>query len=104
MTEFKLTEDVAFFHASSKTLIEADLLFNLPPTEQYSKTTYRTTLPLLGPLLTPTAKAHKHFLWGAGKDKEAMKRDAKAVAAWDFERIIPCHGVSLLTWLSLYWC
>jgi len=22
-----------------------------------------------------------------------MKRDAKTVAEWDFERIIPCHGV-----------
>lgn len=22
-----------------------------------------------------------------------MKRDAKTVAAWDFEKIIPCHGV-----------
>ena len=22
-----------------------------------------------------------------------MKRDAKTVAGWDFERIIPCHGV-----------
>jgi len=22
-----------------------------------------------------------------------MKRDARTVASWDFERIIPCHGV-----------
>jgi hypothetical protein len=22
----------------------------------------------------------------------AMSRDAKVVAAWDFDRIIPCHG------------
>ena len=22
-----------------------------------------------------------------------MKRDAKTIAGWDFERIIPCHGV-----------
>ena len=27
-------KDVAFFHPASKSLIEADLLFNLPPTEQ----------------------------------------------------------------------
>jgi len=26
----------------------------------------------------------------------AMAKDAKAVSAWDFERIIPCHGVSTL--------
>lgn len=24
-----------------------------------------------------------------------MQRDAKTVAGWDFERIIPCHGVRL---------
>lgn len=24
----------------------------------------------------------------------AMKKDVKTVADWDFERIIPCHGVS----------
>ncbi len=24
-----------------------------------------------------------------------MKRDAKTVAGWKFEKIIPCHGVSL---------
>jgi hypothetical protein len=29
-------KDVAFFHKASKTLVEADLLFNLPPYEQVS--------------------------------------------------------------------
>ena len=24
-----------------------------------------------------------------------MKRDVKTVAGWDFDRIIPCHGVRL---------
>ena len=24
-----------------------------------------------------------------------MRKDAKTVASWDFERIIPCHGVSV---------
>jgi hypothetical protein len=24
-----------------------------------------------------------------------MARDAKTVAGWDFDRIIPCHGVSV---------
>lgn len=26
-----------------------------------------------------------------------MKRDVKTVAGWDFERIIPCHGVGPLS-------
>lgn len=32
-----------------------------------------------------------------------MKRDVKYVDGWDFERIIPCHGVSTLA-VSLLWC
>jgi hypothetical protein len=31
-------------------------------------------------------------VWAGGSDKEAMKKDVKTVAGWDFERIIPCHG------------
>lgn len=29
-----MTKEVAFFHKDSKSLIEADLLFNMPPNEQ----------------------------------------------------------------------
>ena len=31
---------------------------------------------------------------------DAMKEDAVAVSGWDFERIIPCHGVSLALTIS----
>jgi hypothetical protein len=30
----------------------------------------------------------------------AMRRDAKTVADWDFDKIIPCHGVSSFILLS----
>ena len=33
----------------------------------------------------------------------AMKCDAKTVAGWDFERIIPCHGVRLRYFKMLIW-
>ncbi|KAJ7167360.1 hypothetical protein C8R43DRAFT_985050 [Mycena crocata] len=36
-------KDVAWFHAASKTLIVADSLFNIPATEQYSKSTHKAT-------------------------------------------------------------
>jgi len=84
-------KDVAFYHPESKTMMQADLLFNLPPTEQYSKSKLSGKVPIIGKL-TPYSWAHKRFLWSMGVDKEAMKRDAKTVANWDFERIIPCHG------------
>ncbi|OCB83911.1 hypothetical protein A7U60_g9117 [Sanghuangporus baumii] len=89
---FSRNQDVAFNHVASRTLIEADLLFNLPASEQYSKSSSSGKVPLVGAMLTPYSWMHKKFVWGAGKDKEAMKRDARTVSGWDFDRVIPCHG------------
>ncbi|KAG8985675.1 hypothetical protein FRB94_001934 [Tulasnella sp. JGI-2019a] len=85
-------KDVAFLHVPSKTLIEADLLFNFPPLEQYSKSkeSGRTWVPLIGSL-NPWKGIHKTFLNKLGKGP-SMKDDAKVVAGWDFDRVIPCHG------------
>ncbi|KIK70265.1 hypothetical protein GYMLUDRAFT_34761 [Collybiopsis luxurians FD-317 M1] len=84
-------KDVAFFHPASKSMIQADLLFNLPPTEQYSKSKSSGRLPLIGNF-GPYSWFHSSFASSMGEDQEAMKRDVKTVANWDFERIIPCHG------------
>ncbi|KAJ7484474.1 hypothetical protein FB451DRAFT_85628 [Mycena latifolia] len=99
-------KDVAFFHPASATLIEADLLFNLPCTEQYSKTKSSGKIPLLGGV-GPSSWLHSKFSASMGEDKAAMKRDVKAVADWDFHRIIPCHGDVIETggkqaWLAAY--
>ncbi|KAG8863503.1 hypothetical protein FRB96_008243 [Tulasnella sp. 330] len=85
-------KDVAFLHAPSRTLIEADLLFNLPATEQYSKSkdSAKTWVPFVGSL-SPWKGPHKFILKQLGKGP-SMKDDAKLVAGWDFDRIIPCHG------------
>ncbi|KAI8986645.1 hypothetical protein BD414DRAFT_416221 [Trametes punicea] len=84
-------KDVAFYHPKSKTMIEADLLFNLPAIEQHSMTGSSGKFPLFSKF-NPHMWVHKRFAWTLGVDKEAMKRDVKTVAGWDFERIIPCHG------------
>ncbi|KAJ7731144.1 hypothetical protein DFH07DRAFT_847740 [Mycena maculata] len=99
-------KDVAWFHTSSKTLIVADLLFNLPGNEQYSKSKSNAKVPILGKL-DPWGALHKRFVWGEGKDKPAMMRDAKTVLAWAPERIIMCHGDVIETegtkaWASAY--
>ncbi|PCH44721.1 hypothetical protein WOLCODRAFT_77748, partial [Wolfiporia cocos MD-104 SS10] len=90
-----VNKDVAFFHPASKTLIEADLLFNLPPTEQYSKTGSSGRIPIFG-TLSPYQWIHKRFVYSLGTDKEQATslphRDVRTVVGWDFERIIPCHG------------
>jgi len=99
-------KDVAWLHKPSKTLIVADLIFNLPANEQYSKSKRRKT-GFLTKKLNPYTEFHKNLIWGESKDKAAMAKDAKAVAAWDFERIIPCHGDTIETdakkaWESVY--
>ncbi|KAJ3558084.1 hypothetical protein NM688_g1123 [Phlebia brevispora] len=89
-------KDVAWLHVPSRTLIVADLIFNLPAVEQYSKTSaspsVRPPISWLLPKFEPYATSFQKFLWNQGKDKEAMRRDAKKVSEWEFDRIIPCHG------------
>jgi len=84
-------KDVAFFHPESKSLIEADLLMNLPCNEQYSKSKTPNKLFGIGGF-GPYSGLHSRLTWSLGSDTEAMKRDARTVDGWDFERIIPCHG------------
>ncbi|THU80656.1 hypothetical protein K435DRAFT_785353 [Dendrothele bispora CBS 962.96] len=73
-------KDVAFFHPASKTMIQADLLFNLPPTEQYSKSKSSGKVPGFS-TFGPSS-------WLHSKVTSALAVDN----AWDFDRIIPCHG------------
>ncbi|KAF8588156.1 hypothetical protein K439DRAFT_1629994 [Ramaria rubella] len=83
-------KDVAFHHPASKTLVVADLIFNLPAKEQYSKVLKKPYF--LNADMGPYGWLHQKFVWFAGTDKEAMRRDVRTVAEWDFDRIIPCHG------------
>ncbi|KIY72993.1 hypothetical protein CYLTODRAFT_417504 [Cylindrobasidium torrendii FP15055 ss-10] len=89
-------KDVVFLHTPSKTLLEADLLFNLPATEQYSKVQDQGETPLVGnELCSSWLQSILSSL--AGQDKEEMTRDAQTVNGWDFDRIVPCHGDVLET-------
>jgi len=123
-------KDVAFFHPASKTMVQADLLFNLPCTEQVSPNDFlcrsfldhhclvlvfqgevfwtrtfnwrRNRTPLLvsikiclehGSRQRVVRFVHEHFWHANILLYSTMKRDVKTVAGWNFERIIPCHGV-----------
>ncbi|KAH7882377.1 hypothetical protein F5I97DRAFT_1931566 [Phlebopus sp. FC_14] len=85
-------KDVAFLHVTSKSLIEADLLLNLPATEQVKRVYSKTSSWIPQATLKPDSWAHQRIIRGVTTDAEAMKRDARTVASWDFSRIIPCHG------------
>jgi len=96
-------KDVTFFHPASATMIEADLLLNLPCTEQYSKTGSSGALPFFFPGFEPSSWLHAKFSASKSEDKVAMKRDVKTVADWDFQRIIPCHGDVIETGAKQAW-
>jgi hypothetical protein len=95
-----VNKELVFLHKPSRTLIEADLLFNLPATEQYSKAGVNPRGGILtkifGGIMNTQGNMtwQKRFLWyGAGsKDRSGFAASAKRIKAWDYDRVIPCHG------------
>lgn len=93
-------KELVFLHKPTKTLIEADLLFNMPPTEQYSRTGVAPDAGIFskffGAMLNTRGdmRWQKRFLWygPGGKDRAGLAESAKRINSWDFDRIIPCHG------------
>lgn len=95
-----MNKELVFNHKPSRTLIEADLIFNLPATEQMSRTGESATSGLLTKLFTGinhtqgSAVWQKRFIWygPSSADRPAFNKSVARIAAWDFDRIIPCHG------------
>ena len=82
-------------------MIEADLLFNLPATEQFSKSGVDPQSGILTKLFGGIMNTRgdmvwqKRFLWYAAskQDRAGFAESAKKIkSSWDVERIIPCHG------------
>ncbi|KAH8701839.1 beta-lactamase-like protein [Talaromyces proteolyticus] len=92
-------KEIVFLHKPTKTMIQADFIFNLPANEQYSRTDESPTsgiwTKLLGPLgsTSPPATWQKRFVWYVtAKDRKSMTESVARINTWDFDRIIPCHG------------
>jgi len=93
------SREIVLLHKPSRTMVEADLLFNLPASEQYSRTGenagkgWATRLAHFFMNTTPGHKGQQRLNWYVlPKDKASFAASARKVAAWDFDRIIPCHG------------
>lgn len=93
-------KELVFNYRPDRTLIEADLLFNLPAHEQYSRAGETATSGLLTKLFVGMMSAQgsaiwqKRFIWYAAsaKDRPAFSRSVQRISKFDFDRIIPCHG------------
>ncbi|RPB05246.1 hypothetical protein L873DRAFT_1825395 [Choiromyces venosus 120613-1] len=93
-------KEIVFLHKSEEeggTLIQADLLFNLPAYEQFSKSGVSATGGMMTKMMTrfmnTKGRGQMWFNWYMlSKDKPSFSKSAKVVASWEFERIVPCHG------------
>ncbi|OBR08827.1 hypothetical protein CH63R_07592 [Colletotrichum higginsianum IMI 349063] len=96
-------KEIVFFYKPERVLIQADLLFNMPPTEQYSRapegerdTSSGLANRLFGSLQTTEGdvKWVKRFQWYvmSSKDRPSFNDSIRRIEAWDFDTIVPCHG------------
>ncbi|RMD42690.1 hypothetical protein DV735_g2462, partial [Chaetothyriales sp. CBS 134920] len=109
--EFRDEFDVEYFdahankelvvnHKPSRTLIQADLIWNLPAIEQFSKTDIDPRSGFFTQLfgaffsLRGDYTWQKRFWWyaAAGKNRPGFKDSLDRIAKWDYDRIIPAHG------------
>lgn len=94
-------KELVFNHKRSKTLIQADLLFNLPATEQYSKSGIDPTTGYMTQAFTFFNDAEKGpalwqqgFMWYvvSARNRPSFNKSIRIIDGWDFTRMIPSHG------------
>jgi len=97
-------KELVFFYKPDKTLIEADLMFNLPATEQYSRTGQSAASGIATRIFAGIQNTHgaatwqKRLLWYAmsSGDREGFNKSVRRINGWGFENIVPCHGDTIL--------
>ncbi|OJZ87039.1 hypothetical protein ASPFODRAFT_46569 [Aspergillus luchuensis CBS 106.47] len=94
--------EIVLLHKPSRYLIQADLMFNLPGTEQYSLSGEKAEDGLWNRLgmgwmkaRTPAERtAQARFVWYvlAAGDRKNFGESIRRIWGWDFGGIVPCHG------------
>ncbi|KAI6370007.1 hypothetical protein MCOR25_004349 [Pyricularia grisea] len=98
-------KELVFLYRPDRVLIQADMLFNLPAIEQYSRVpeAAKPTNGLLNKFFTSMnstagdATGIKRFLWYAisSKDRDGFNKSVQRINEWDFVTIVPCHGETM---------
>ncbi|CAD6571244.1 MAG: hypothetical protein CYPHOPRED_004363 [Cyphobasidiales sp. Tagirdzhanova-0007] len=103
-----LNGDVIWYHSPTKTLIEADAMYNLAGKEPDQKA-FSVVPRFMLRQMTPWTLFHRLLIKGFGiKNPSAYGRSVRIVDSLDFTRIIPCHGDLIhgpdakRAWRSLY--
>lgn len=97
-------KELVFCHTPSKTLIEADLLFNLPATEQYSRSAEdagsgwatRLACQLMGTQGDALWQKRAQWYLFSAKNRPSYEKSLQRISGWDFENVVPCHGDSIV--------
>jgi hypothetical protein len=92
--------ELVFLYKPDKVLIEADLLFNLPATEQYSKVPESekkegTIAKMFSDVQSPNGDPTwmRRLTWYLiAKDRPSFNKSVQLIYKWDFDILIPCHG------------
>jgi hypothetical protein len=95
-----LNKELVFHHKPTRSLITADMMFNLPATEQFSKSGVNPQsgflTKLFGAMQSTAGSAvwQKRTIWyGTSRgDRKGFNESVGRINKWGFERIIPCHG------------
>lgn len=95
-----VNKELVFNHKPTRSLITADLMFNLPATEQFSKSGVDPTSGFLTKLFgglqntKGTAIWQQRTIWygTSSSDRPGFAQSTARINSWNFERIIPCHG------------
>lgn len=93
-------KELVFNYRPDRTLIQADLFFNLPAREQYSRTGESPTAGIpsrfFAGLMSTAGNAfwQKRFVWwvSSSADRKAFGESVRRIEAWDWDRVVPCHG------------
>ncbi|ROT37586.1 hypothetical protein SODALDRAFT_280056 [Sodiomyces alkalinus F11] len=98
--------EIAFFHRPDRTLIQADLLFNLPAHEQYSRVPedQRSTSRLADRIFTALQTTEGDLTWvrrfhwhvASRRNRPSFNASIRRINQWDFVNIVPCHGETML--------
>ncbi|XXH02772.1 hypothetical protein Hte_009157 [Hypoxylon texense] len=99
-------KEVVLLYKPDRVLVQADLLFNLPAVEQYSRVppADKSAHGLLNRVFEGAnstageAKGLKRFLWYVVSrgDRAGFNESVRRIESWDFDTIIPCHGETVV--------
>jgi glyoxylase-like metal-dependent hydrolase (beta-lactamase superfamily II) len=94
--------ELVFCYKPDRVLIEADLLFNLPAKEQYSRVpgAESESQDFANRLFQSLQKTEGDLKWArrfqwyvqGGKNRDAYNASLQRIDTWDFDILIPCHG------------